>query len=89
MRRPGWLVTGGADGLVRIWDTATATAGPGGGWIASTGRDESIRIWNTRTGEPAAMMRIDAPALCCASTPDGRSLFVGGLASLYCFAFRH
>ncbi len=63
----GWLATGGADNVVKVWDASTGrelrvlrghtgwikslTAGKDTDWLASAGNDRVVRLWNVRTGE--------------------------------------
>ena len=61
-----WLVTGGDDGMVRIWDAATGqvrailtghigdvnavAVAPDGSWLAAGGARGMVRIWDAATG---------------------------------------
>src|SRR5579859_7110733 len=62
------FATGGGDGVVRIWDTATRTQtrqlvghsgsvgvvawSPDGTSVASGGADKTVRLWDVDSGQP-------------------------------------
>ena len=68
-----WLVSGGADGIVRIWDPATGqrrwerpghvgavravAVSPDGTWLVSGGADGIVRFWDSATGESRGVLR--------------------------------
>ena len=68
-----WLVTGGQDGRVRVWDVATGqeraalqghtawvsavAVAPDGSWLASCGLDETVRIWDVASGRERAALQ--------------------------------
>ena len=71
------VVSGGLDGTVRLWDTATGTErhillghtggifavafSPDGATLASGSDDETIRLWDVQAGACLAVLRADGP----------------------------
>jgi WD40 repeat protein len=87
------LATGGQDGMIRLWDAATARelvrlpGHPGGvsslifgagGQLVSAGLDERVRVWDTRSGRATHAVIQPTADLCIAISPDGRTLAIGG-----------
>jgi WD40 repeat protein len=87
------LATGGQDGVIRLWDAATARelaalpGHPGGvsglvfgadGRLASTGADERVRVWDTAAGRATHTLIQPTTDLHIAVSPDGGTLAVGG-----------
>ncbi|MGW1364980.1 NB-ARC domain-containing protein [Streptomyces chartreusis] len=97
----GILATGGDDGTIRLWTTATCTAvlightapvtgvrfAPCGRFLASTSADGTARVWNVRDGQTVAMVRNDGAMTSCAWHPNGTRLAVGGQQGLYLYDF--
>ena len=97
-----WLVSGGADGTVRIWDVATwrerallaghtggvasVAVAPDGSWLVSGGADGTVRIWDVAAWQARAMMRVENSVCTCAWLGSS-ALAVGGSAGLYLFDF--
>jgi WD40 repeat protein len=97
-----WLAIGGADGKLRIWDTATwqqravladhlhgisaVAVAPDGNWLASGGADGELRIWDTATRQQQALMRVENSIHAC-TWLGTFGLAVGGWAGLYLFDF--
>jgi len=92
--RNGWLVSGGEDGNIRVWDSdfkarssgldshsaeiTYITASLDGSLIASGSRDNTVRVWDSATGRLLANFARSAATTCMAFSPDGSSLAVGG-----------
>ncbi len=87
------LATGGPDGVIRLWDAATArelTTIPGhpggvsalvfgaGGRLVSAGADERVRVWDTASGRATRTVIQPTADLCIGLSPDGRTLAIGG-----------
>jgi dipeptidyl aminopeptidase/acylaminoacyl peptidase len=67
------VMSGSADGAVRVWDAATGAevrrlpgyegqvgtvaASPNGKWVAAGGSDRAVRLWDAQTGEPCGTLR--------------------------------
>jgi len=97
-----WLVSGGDDGTVRIWDAATwqqravlagsaslvaaVAVAPDGSWLASGSLDGTVRIWEATTWHAHAMMRVDYDIRACAWLGSD-ALALSGSAGLYLFGF--
>jgi len=94
------IVTGGGDGVIRIWDAVsgaslaefTGHAGqvnavaysPDGRWIASGGRDRTLRLWDATTGTSRTLQ--DGEAIqCVAFSPDSQCLVAGGRSKVLTF----
>jgi WD40 repeat protein len=87
------LVSGGADGTVRLWQTATGkelrrwqggpwALAPDGKALATLGADKRIRLWETATGRE--LRRLDNPEEAFTSllfSPDGSALAAAGYAT--------
>ena len=88
------VVSAGADGSVRLWDTGSATAqmlldgkqpendvhfSPDGSRILAVGNDRRIRFWDARSGAAEPPMSGDGRQLVAAAfSPDGRRFAAGG-----------
>ncbi|MGH8904445.1 MAG: pentapeptide repeat-containing protein, partial [Egibacteraceae bacterium] len=64
----GLLVSGGTDGMVRVWDAnsgepvrtlqghtgsvRSVAFSPDGRWLATAGNDQVVRVWDANSGEP-------------------------------------
>jgi WD40 repeat protein/beta-lactamase regulating signal transducer with metallopeptidase domain len=88
-----WLATGTADGVVRIWNCATASehrrlAAHVGGTIAiaflgnsrllTVGRDEHVRVWDLANGQAVRHLALPTADVRIALAPDARQLAVVG-----------
>jgi WD40 repeat protein len=89
-----WIVTGGTEGTVRVWNAASGkhqlayvhgarlssvAFSPGGEIIASAAADGTVRLWSIATG--AEVRRLEFPGADLgdvAFSPDGKLLGVGG-----------
>lgn len=88
------LVTGGCDGQIRIWNTATGKLlgrmeghfdrvnslaySSDGRWVASGGRDQRLLLWDTRSGEYRVLEEDEQYIHAVDFSPDGRRLVSGG-----------
>jgi WD40 repeat protein len=81
-----WLVTGGPDKMVRIWDVAArrqratlvgpawvsaVAVAPDGSWLASGGWDGMVRIWDVATGHQRTTLSHPGMVWGVAVVPDG------------------
>lgn len=51
--------------------------GPDGRTLLTGGRDWTLRLWDTATGKELRLFRDDDIVLCCALSPDGKTLISG------------
>ena len=88
------LASGGADGVVRVWDLGTGAEalafrghrgavfgvafGPDGRRVASAGRDGTVRTWELADGAGRVLGSHGEAARCVAFSPDGARLASGG-----------
>jgi hypothetical protein len=94
----GRLVSGGADGTVRVWDSAgrsepvvlrgheggvRALAVLADGRLVSGGDDRTVRVWNTRTGKMLAMFAADGTILSVLGLPNGMIAAGDGLGAVH------
>lgn len=69
--------------FIRTW--TTAHDGPIHGltlttddqFLISVSQDRTLRIWDVETGKRVAMLEAHAPLLCCAASPDGKTILAG------------
>lgn len=87
------LISGGVDGVIRVWDMATGKAlrnlvghtsyinaliiSPNGKNLISAGADETIRIWNLETGQNIRTLRDGSFVNTVVVSPDGKTLASG------------
>ncbi|WP_157546204.1 WD40 repeat domain-containing protein [Hamadaea tsunoensis] len=84
--------TGGDDGTVRLWDTATASTvtvltqhaavtavafNGDGNVLASGGADGAVRLWDTGTGRPLDVLAGSSSVHALAFSPDGTVIATG------------
>jgi WD40 repeat protein len=95
------LATGGCDGVIRIWDSATGAAiaplkghddqvnalsfSPDGRWIASGARDKTLRVWDTRDGSHRILEEGKQYLNAVQFSPDGAHLAAGGQSRVLAF----
>src|SRR5207245_8051402 len=88
------LLTGCADGMVRLWESATgrpvgkplahrgpvraAAFLPDGTRLVTGSGDQLIRLWDINTAELLRQAPHPAPVLALALSPDGRKVLTGG-----------
>ena len=84
----GLLLTTGADGVVRLWRTATgrqaaalgvpghrvldAAFGPRGTFVVTTSDDSTARLWKTSTGKEVASLHVPRARLLAATESEER-----------------
>jgi WD40 repeat protein len=49
-------------------------------FLISVSQDRTLRIWHLETGKQVAMLEAHAPLLCCAVSPDGKTILAGDAA---------
>jgi WD40 repeat protein/serine/threonine protein kinase len=86
-----YLVAGGRDGAVKVWEVATGrllqapsghfgiitqlASSPDQRSLASSGLDGTVRVWNLETGKEADSLGCPKPVSSVAWSPDGESLY--------------
>lgn len=93
------LVSGGADGAVRVWETGTgrllqvmkghtleitAVDLTGRKLAVSGSGDSTVRVWDTDHGKPIRELHHRDAVTCVAFSPDGRYSFSGGEDKMLC-----
>ena len=88
------VVTGGADGIVRIWDINTGrlrhaceghsqnvfavSVSPDSSLAVSASRDRTVRVWSTETGQQLFEFDGEADMRCVSFSPQGNRVYAGG-----------
>jgi WD40 repeat protein len=100
----GMLASGGQDGSVRIWDTATGRstvldrhdqrvgkvrASPDGHLLASTSMDGTMRVRNLRENRYQSRFAHDATFVSLRFSPDGSMLAYGDNRGRFCISNLH
>jgi len=88
----GRLAISAAGNKVRVWHMRSGetrrsfvhshtvmgiAAAPNNQFIVSVSADRTLRIWHIKTGKQVAMLEAHAPLLCCAVSPDGKTILAG------------
>jgi WD40 repeat protein len=88
-----WLLSGGDDGTLRLWDLARGTSrvltghtdevwsislSPDGQRAVSTGKDGTLRLWELATGGSRVLQGHEKPVVGAAFLPDGHRLVSAG-----------
>ncbi|AKJ01308.1 WD40 repeat protein [Archangium gephyra] len=88
-----WLLTGGDDGTLRLWDLERGTSrvltghtdevwsislSPDGQRAVSTGKDGTLRVWELATGGSRVLRGHEKPVVGAAFLPDGHRLVSAG-----------
>ncbi|HOW69980.1 MAG TPA: protein kinase [Phycisphaerae bacterium] len=95
------IITGGCDGIIRIWNVSTGAPiaqltghtdqintlafSNDRKWIASGGRDRTLRLWDARTYTPRILQEGEQYINSAAFSPDGTGLVAGGQAKTLTF----
>lgn len=70
------------------WQVEDAAMSADGHLAFTVSKDNTLRIWDIEKGERIIKLLINAPLLCCAVTPDGRTMVAGDLlGSIHFFEF--
>lgn len=93
-----WVITGGHDGTIRVWDANTGeflqqlgshgswvwdlAVSPDGRFVASAGHDGVVSIWNLATGVRLRSILADARVWSVAYSPSGTEVAIGTERSL-------
>lgn len=94
-----WLVSGGEDGLVRLWDVeagtavevgrhdapVTAVATWGGEAVLSATKSGVVSLWQRAAGGSTTLLAARRPAVALAFSDDGRFLVAGDDHTLHAF----
>jgi len=95
------LATGGCDGVIKVWDSATGTVikqlnghadqvnalafSLDGRWLASGSRDKTLRLWDPSTGSHRILQEGKEYLNAVRFSPDGNCLAAGGQSRVLAF----
>ncbi len=89
-------ISGSADCCIKLWNISSGQTirtieghiqpvhdvaiTSDGQFIVSVSSDRTLRIWHLETGTQVAILEAHAPLLCCAVSPDGKTILAGDQA---------